>query len=162
MQVVVHDAAIDLQSGGLGERDIGADADGDHHQIGRRLTPVGQTHAGLAQLAQLDQLQHLDLCQTAVSDAGLNRLESLKQLQRLNFRGTKVTDAGMALAAVFGATAVLVTWYGVNFLLGSGMHAYGEGAGGQWQVAAAVAAEWLFLTAAGVRYGLECGVQNAE
>ena len=67
------------------------------------------------------------------------------------------SDFGMAVAAVLGATAVLFTYYGVNFLLGSGMHSYGAGSGGQWQVAAAVAAEWLFLLAAGGRYVLECG-----
>lgn len=64
-------------------------------------------------------------------------------------------DFGMTLAAVLGATAVLFTWYGVNFLLGSGMHAYGSGAGGQREVAAAVALQWLFLAAAAVRYIME-------
>jgi ABC-type transport system involved in cytochrome c biogenesis permease subunit len=61
-------------------------------------------------------------------------------------------DFGMAVAAVLGATAVLFTWYGVNFLLGSGMHAYGAGSGGQWSVGAAVALNWLFLAAAAIRY----------
>ncbi len=36
-------------------------------------------------------------------------------------------DFGMIAAAILGATAVLFTWYGVNFLLGSGMHSYGSG-----------------------------------
>ncbi len=62
---------------------------------------------------------------------------------------------GMIVAAVFGATAVLFTWYGVNFLLGSGMHAYGSGAGGQWQVGSVLLLQWLFLLAAGVRYLVE-------
>jgi hypothetical protein len=61
-------------------------------------------------------------------------------------------DFGMTLAAVLGATAVLFTWYGVNFLLGSGMHSYGSGAGGQWAVGTAVAIQWLFLAVAGGRY----------
>jgi ABC-type transport system involved in cytochrome c biogenesis permease subunit len=61
-------------------------------------------------------------------------------------------DFGMILAAVLGATAVLFTWYGVNFLLGSGMHSYGSGAGGQWAVGSAVAVQWLFLAIAGGRY----------
>jgi ABC-type transport system involved in cytochrome c biogenesis permease subunit len=63
-----------------------------------------------------------------------------------------VGNFGMTLAAVLGATAILFTWYGVNFLLGSGMHSYGSGAGGQVAVGSAVAAEWLFLTVAGLRY----------
>ena len=62
---------------------------------------------------------------------------------------------GMALAAVFGFTAVLFTWYGVNFFWGSGMHSYGAGAGGQWQVVSAVGLNWLLLVAAAVRYGIE-------
>ena len=66
-------------------------------------------------------------------------------------------DFGMALAAVLGATAVLFTWYGVNFLLGSGMHSYGSGAGGQWQVGTAVAIQWLFLLVAAGRYLVERG-----
>jgi ABC-type transport system involved in cytochrome c biogenesis permease subunit len=62
---------------------------------------------------------------------------------------------GMAMTAVLGASAVGFTWYGVNFLLGSGMHSYGSGAGGQWQVGTAAAIELLFLTAAGARYVIE-------
>jgi ABC-type transport system involved in cytochrome c biogenesis permease subunit len=64
-------------------------------------------------------------------------------------------DFGMALAAVLGFTAVLFTWYGVNFFWGSGMHSYGAGAGGQWAVTAAVTLNWLFLAAAAVRYVIE-------
>ena len=33
---------------------------------------------------------------------------------------------GMAFTAVFGFTAILFTWYGVNFMMGSGMHSYGS------------------------------------
>ena len=61
-------------------------------------------------------------------------------------------DFGMALTAVFGFTAILFTYYGVNFVLGTGMHSYGSGAGGLWAVTAAVAFEWLFLAAAAGRY----------
>jgi ABC-type transport system involved in cytochrome c biogenesis permease subunit len=72
-------------------------------------------------------------------------------------------DFGMAIAAVLGATAVLFTWYGVNFVLNSGMHAYGAGSGGHgWPVVAAVATNWLFLLAASVRYCLECGRGNSD
>jgi ABC-type transport system involved in cytochrome c biogenesis permease subunit len=60
-------------------------------------------------------------------------------------------DFGMALAAVFGFTVIIWTWYGVNFIMKSGMHAYGSGAGGQWAVITVVAAQWLFLLAAAVR-----------
>jgi hypothetical protein len=61
----------------------------------------------------------------------------------------------MAVAAVLGASAVLFTYYGVNFLISSGMHSYGAGAGGQWQVATAFAIQLIFLAAARVRYTVE-------
>lgn len=65
-------------------------------------------------------------------------------------------DFGMVVAAVFGFTSILFTWYAVNFVLPSGLHSYGSGAAaGQWAVGAAVAAEWLFLFAAAVRRYVE-------
>ena len=63
----------------------------------------------------------------------------------------------MALTAVLGAGAVGFTWYGVNFLLGSGMHSYGSGAGGQWEVTSAVVLNGAFLLAAAGRYLIETG-----
>ena len=72
-------------------------------------------------------------------------------------------NLGMAAAAVLGFTAILFTWYGVNFLLGSGMHAYGSGAGGKWAVVAAILIEWLFLAAAAVRKAIESkGAMSSE
>jgi hypothetical protein len=56
---------------------------------------------------------------------------------------------------VLGASAIVFSWYGVNFVLGIGLHSYGFGAGGQWQVGSAVALNWLFLAAAAVRYRIE-------
>lgn len=62
-------------------------------------------------------------------------------------------DFGMAATAILGAIVILFNWYGVNFILGTGLHAYATGAGtGQVPVAAAVALQWLFLLAAAVRY----------
>ena len=43
--VVDGDAAIDIESGCAREIDIGADADGEHHEIGRDRAPVGELHA---------------------------------------------------------------------------------------------------------------------
>ncbi len=62
---------------------------------------------------------------------------------------------GMSATAVLGATVILFNWYGVNFVLGSGLHAYGAGAGGQLQVGTAVLIQWLFLFAAAIRYLIE-------
>jgi ABC-type transport system involved in cytochrome c biogenesis permease subunit len=64
-------------------------------------------------------------------------------------------DFGMAVTAVLGFTAILATWYFVNFVWGSGMHSYGSGAGGQWAVIGALIVEWFFLFAAAVRRQIE-------
>jgi ABC-type transport system involved in cytochrome c biogenesis permease subunit len=58
---------------------------------------------------------------------------------------------GILLAAVLGATVILLNWYGVNYVLGSGLHSYGAGVGGLVPVTAVVMAQWLFLAAAAVR-----------
>jgi ABC-type transport system involved in cytochrome c biogenesis permease subunit len=64
-------------------------------------------------------------------------------------------DLGMCLTAVLGATAVAFTYYGVNFILGIGMHAYGAAAGGAWAIILVAAVQWLFVLAAVVRYLIE-------
>jgi hypothetical protein len=40
---------------------------------------------------------------------------------------------------------VLMAWYGVNFVLGAGLHSYGFGTGGQQYVAIYVLAEIAFV-----------------
>lgn len=59
---------------------------------------------------------------------------------------------GLSVGSVIGATAILMAWYGVNFVLPAGLHSYGQGAGGQLQVGIVVALNWLFVGAAAVRY----------
>ncbi len=61
-------------------------------------------------------------------------------------------DFGLTAGAVMGLTTILMTWYGVNYVFGSGLHSYGGGAGGQYEAFAFVAANWLFLGVAAVRY----------
>jgi len=61
-------------------------------------------------------------------------------------------DFGLTAGAVMGLTTILMTWYGVNYVFGSGLHSYGGGAGGQYEALAFVAANWLFLGVAAVRY----------
>lgn len=39
-------------------------------------------------------------------------------------------DFGMAVTSVVAFNAVLIAWYGVNFVLGTGLHSYGFGTGG--------------------------------
>lgn len=44
--------------------------------------------------------------------------------------GGKINNFWMGVCAIGGFWLVLMTWYGVNFLLGQGLHSYGAGAGG--------------------------------
>lgn len=64
-------------------------------------------------------------------------------------------DFGLAAGSVLGASAIVFSWYGVNFVLGAGLHSYGFGSGGQREVFSVVALNWLFLGIAGFRYRLE-------
>lgn len=66
-----------------------------------------------------------------------------------------LNEFGLAVGAVAGATAIIVAWYGVNFVFGSGLHAYGGGTGGGAYVAAALVLNWLFVGAAWLRYKAE-------
>ncbi len=42
----------------------------------------------------------------------------------------KLSNFGLAMFAVLNFLLVLMTWYGVNFVLGRGLHSYGAGSGG--------------------------------
>lgn len=52
---------------------------------------------------------------------------------------------GMIVTAVITFSLVIMAWYGVNFVLGAGLHSYGFGAGGVEWVSAFVAAHMLFV-----------------
>ena len=52
-----------------------------------------------------------------------------------------VKPFGMAIASVVSFNAVLMAWYGVNFVLGQGLHSYGFGTGGTVWVAGIVLAD---------------------
>jgi len=62
---------------------------------------------------------------------------------------------GLAVGSVVGATSILMAWYGVNFVLGSGLHTYGDGAGGMLPVAVTVALNWILIVPAALRYWAE-------
>jgi hypothetical protein len=62
------------------------------------------------------------------------------------------------LTILLGYLLVLMAWYGVNFVLGTGLHSYGFGSGGYWYVGGFVAFELLVITAAPVRCGAQEGV----
>jgi ABC-type transport system involved in cytochrome c biogenesis permease subunit len=64
---------------------------------------------------------------------------------------------GLAVGSVVCFSGILMTWYGVNFLLGAGLHSYGFGIGGEAYVAGFVAAEAAFVAAAAIRKKTACG-----
>jgi cytochrome c-type biogenesis protein CcsB len=62
------------------------------------------------------------------------------------------TEFGLVVASVVCFLAVLMAWYGVNFVLGKGLHSYGFGIGGETYVATFVLADLLFVSFAVWRY----------
>jgi ABC-type transport system involved in cytochrome c biogenesis permease subunit len=58
-----------------------------------------------------------------------------------------VGDRGLAVLSVACFSLVVMAWYGVNFVLGVGLHSYGFGGGGEFYVGSAVALQ-LFYAAA--------------
>ena len=71
------------------------------------------------------------------------------------------TEFGLVVASVVCFLAVLMAWYGVNFVLGKGLHSYGFGIGGETYVAAFVILDLLFVGFAIWRYRASKGVASA-
>ena len=68
-----------------------------------------------------------------------------------------IGNFGLAAGAVLGAAVIGMSWYGVNFLLGAGLHSYGFGQGGQTEFFCFLGANFLLLAAAGARLRHEVG-----
>jgi len=62
------------------------------------------------------------------------------------------SEFGLVVASVVCFLAVLMAWYGVNFVLGKGLHSYGFGIGGETYVATFVGLDLLFVAFAIWRY----------
>ena len=62
------------------------------------------------------------------------------------------SEFGLVVASVVCFLAVLMAWYGVNFVLGKGLHSYGFGIGGETYVGTFVVADLLFVAFAIWRY----------
>jgi cytochrome c-type biogenesis protein CcsB len=62
------------------------------------------------------------------------------------------SEFGLVVASVVCFLAVLMAWYGVNFVLGKGLHSYGFGLGGETYVATFVGLDLLFVAFAIWRY----------
>ncbi|MCB0361800.1 MAG: cytochrome c biogenesis protein CcsA, partial [Bdellovibrionales bacterium] len=56
-----------------------------------------------------------------------------------------IRNFGMAVCSVVAFSLVIMAWYGVNFVLGAGLHSYGFGAGGVEYVAVFVALHLLWV-----------------
>lgn len=57
----------------------------------------------------------------------------------------KIADLGLAIGSIVGLMAISFTWYGVNYILGTGLHSYGFGKGGEFYYFGYLLAETLFL-----------------
>ena len=64
-----------------------------------------------------------------------------------------LADFGLAVTSVVAFNAVLMAWYGVNFVLGTGLHSYGFGTGDSiLTVAAFVGLDLLFVLVTAAKY----------
>ena len=54
------------------------------------------------------------------------------------WRYGKIDQLGVAIGSIVGMVAISFTWYGVNYILGTGLHSYGFGQGGELFY-------WIFL-----------------
>lgn len=61
-------------------------------------------------------------------------------------------DFGLAAAAVLSFIAIVWTFYGVNYVMATGLHSYGFGSGGEVWVGLWALAEIVFMVAARLRY----------
>ena len=69
MRVVDDDAALAVQPGALGQRDVGADADRHHHQVGGELVAVLEAHAPATRSLADDRLRSARLQQELAARA---------------------------------------------------------------------------------------------
>ena len=69
------------------------------------------------------------------------------------------TQFGLVVASVVCFLAVLMAWYGVNFILGKGLHSYGFGIGGESYVYSFVVLDLIFVAFAIWRYRASKGTR---
>ena len=77
-----------------------------HLDLGRTII----TDAALATVAKMPRLARLDLRQTKITDKGLESLTALKKLQVLNIYGTEVTDMGVQALASLKSLKQVFLW----------------------------------------------------
>lgn len=72
-----------------------------------------------------------------------------------------IGNFGLAAGAVLGAAVIGMSWYGVNFLLGAGLHSYGFGQGGQTEFFTFLILNFALMAAAAWRWRRETNVPAA-
>ena len=75
--------------------------------------------------------------------AFISALTYLGFLHAYKFR--KIKKSGLAIGSIIGLLTISFTWYGVNYILGTGLHSYGFGSGGQWIYYCYIGAEVGFI-----------------
>lgn len=61
----------------------------------------------------------------------------------------------LAVGSVLGAFAIIMAWYGVNYVMGSALHGYGAGSGSLIYAWLVVGANCLLILGAVIRYSIE-------
>ena len=61
------------------------------------------------------------------------------------YRFKRISGIGLAIGSIGGLLAISFTWYGVNYILGTGLHSYGFGSGGEWIYYSYVGLELAFI-----------------
>lgn len=61
------------------------------------------------------------------------------------YRFRYIDNFGLAVGSVVGLLSIIFTWYGVNYILGTGLHSYGFGSGGEKLYYLFLTGEFVFL-----------------
>lgn len=61
------------------------------------------------------------------------------------YKFKKIGGLGLAIGSIIGLAAITFTWYGVNYILATGLHSYGFGNGGELFYYLYLVAELLFI-----------------
>lgn len=75
-----------------------------------------------------------------------------------SYRFHYIGSVGLAIGSILGLIAVSFTWYGVNYILGTGLHSYGFGEGGQKIYYLYLALELLFVSGSLLLFKRDTGI----
>lgn len=76
------------------------------------------------------------------------------------FRFRSIGLIGLSFGSIIGLGFITFTWYGVNYILGTGLHSYGFGTGKDIYYFLFLAAEASFLLFTGIKFSLEKNSQK--